>query len=425
MSEGKVKILWVSDGVAPTGFSRVAHGILENLDKEKYDIHHLAINYRGDPHDNWWKLYPASIGGDLWGFGRFQGMIQTVKPDIIFMLNDPWVLQRYLAFIIESKGMIPNVEHIPVVVYFPVDAMEHDSVWFRDYNELVKKCCVYTEWGKEIVLETGSVNPTVVEVIPHGVTKELFYKIPDKKDDKGNVIKTGTQIARETIFPIKEKPEFLHSFIALNANRNQPRKRIDITLRAFAEFAKDKPQNVKLYLHMGTKDMGWDIIRLATRYGFDDRLAISSNVETLPHIPDDRLNLIYNSCDVGINSGMGEGWGLTSWEHAACGKPQIVPDHSVMSEIWGDAAIYYETIADHVYEGTHTVGRVPSTGGLVDKLEWAYEQWKTDGKDLREIGKKAYALVNEPRFEWKAIADQFDKIFDEVRVNTDVNILAQ
>jgi D-inositol-3-phosphate glycosyltransferase len=49
----------------------------------------------------------------------------------------------------------------------------------------------------------------------------------------------------------------------LNANRNQPRKRIDITLRGFALFAVDKPETVQLYLHMGSEDMGWNALQLA------------------------------------------------------------------------------------------------------------------------------------------------------------------
>jgi glycosyltransferase involved in cell wall biosynthesis len=418
-----MRILWVSDGEAPTGFSRVAHSLLEQFDKERFDVHHLAVNYRGDPHENWWKMYPASLGGDLWGFGRFINLIQYVQPHVIFMLNDPWVLQRYLASIIEAKGVVQGIEQIPVVVYFPVDATEHDPLWFRDYAELVKKTLVYTQFGKNVILETGAVNPTTIETLPHGVDKNRFYPIPDSTSD-GKIIKTGTQIAREAIFPIQNKPEFQNSFIVLNANRNQPRKRIDITLRAFAEFSRDKPKNVKLYLHMGTKDMGWDIMRLAVRYGFDDRLAISANVPTLPNIPDERLNLIYNACDVGLNTGMGEGWGLTSWEHGSVGKPQIVPDHSVLPEIWGDAAIYIPTIAEHVYEGTHTVGRVPSTDGLVEKLEEVYQDWKTGGKMLKELGQKAIEITSDPKYDWKNIAGQLMNVLEEVK-RRDVNILAQ
>lgn len=46
-----------------------------------------------------------------------------------------------------------------------------------------------------------------------------------------------------------DETQLADSFLVLNANRNQKRKRIDITLKAFAALARDKPENVKLLLH--------------------------------------------------------------------------------------------------------------------------------------------------------------------------------
>lgn len=40
--------------------------------------------------------------------------------------------------------------------------------------------------------------------------------------------------ARARLFP--DRPELAHGFVVLNANRNTRRKRIDITLQAFAPF---------------------------------------------------------------------------------------------------------------------------------------------------------------------------------------------
>jgi D-inositol-3-phosphate glycosyltransferase len=51
-------------------------------------------------------------------------------------------------------------------------------------------------------------------------------------------------------------------------------------------------------------------------------------------VGDDELNWLYNACDVGINTLMGEGWGLISFEHAAAGAAQVVPDHMACSELW-------------------------------------------------------------------------------------------
>lgn len=411
----KKRILWVGDGFAPTGFSTVNHNIIKNLPKNKYDVHHLAINYRGDPHEYDHKMYPAWTAGDLWGYGRLVNLIADIKPDLIFILNDPWVIQEYLAKIIQAKmGGFSEIVNIPVVVYFPVDAKEHEASWYRDYAELVKAVCFYTEWGKQVVLETGVVNPEVTHVVPHGVDTKDFYPLEDIKDKNEKVIKTAKQIARESLFPIEKKPEFLNSLIFLNANRNQPRKRIDLTIKAFAEFIIGKPKNVKLYLHMGVQDMGWNIKVLARRYGFEDRLAISADSPQLQFLPVDRLNLIYNACDVGVNTSMGEGWGLTAFEHAATGAPQIVPDNSVHREIWTDGAMFIPTVAEHMYENTLTVGEVISVDGLVEIFENVYQDWKNGGEMLDELGKKAFDLTQKKEYSWKSVAKEFDKIFREV-----------
>jgi len=49
---------------------------------------------------------------------------------------------------------------------------------------------------------------------------------------------------------------------------------------------------------------------------------------------DDReLNLLYNACDVGLNTASSEGWGMVSFEHAATGAAQIVPRSWVCGEV--------------------------------------------------------------------------------------------
>ena len=95
----KITVLTVSDAGVYTGFARVFHSIFENLPQDEYEIHSLAINYRGDP----WKtnpnisLYPAMLGGDLIGLGRFQSLYDKIKPDLIWILNDLWLIREYVS----------------------------------------------------------------------------------------------------------------------------------------------------------------------------------------------------------------------------------------------------------------------------------------------------------------------------------------
>lgn len=408
----KPKVLWVGDAVAKTGFARVNHSLIEHL-KDKYEIHLLGINYRGDPHEFDYSIYPAIIGGDVWGFGRFESLINFVKPDLIFTLNDPWVIDKYLNILREKK-----ISNIPVVVYFPVDAEEHNPGWYAYWNDYVAQTAVYTEFAKDVIRTTGMIDEASISVIPHGSDLETFFSILDYKDKKGHVLKTGEQISREAIYPYKTHPEFEDALIFLNANRNQPRKRMDITLRAFGAFAKDKGSDVRLYMHMGTRDMGWDVKGIASRYGFDDKLILSSDTSSIPSVPDDRLNLIYNATTVGINTAMGEGWGLTNWEHGGIGRMQVVPDHSACREIWKGNGLLIPCSESYIYPETGTLAKVPSEKGLMDIFEEIYDDYKNnDSSMIKDYGKRAKKLVSDPKYNWKNIAKQFDELFQKALNN--------
>jgi len=37
-------------------------------------------------------------------------------------------------------------------------------------------------------------------------------------------------------------------------------------------------------------------------------------------LPDNELNIVYNACDIGINTSVREGWGLVSFEHGGYGR---------------------------------------------------------------------------------------------------------
>jgi glycosyltransferase involved in cell wall biosynthesis len=193
-----------------------------------------------------------------------------------------------------------------------------DELWFKDFD-IVNKMCVYTQYGYDVAKEAApKLNPIIV---PHGTDTETFHKIDLPKEE-----------IKDLVF--NKLPAFRDSFVFLNANRNQPRKRIDVSFEGFALFAIDKPDNVKYYHHAGIEDVGWDIIRLAKTlgkkysYNVEERLIVTNMIRGVQQVTDKKLNQIYNASEVGINTGMGEGWGLINVEHAVTGAAQIVPDHS-------------------------------------------------------------------------------------------------
>lgn len=421
MVKPKIPIVVIGDAVATTGFARVMHGIFENLPSAKYDIHHLGVNYRGDPHNYKTSIYPAIPGGsynigDIYGIQRIASLLNAIEPKLVFVLNDIWVLPMYMN---ELKKFMDR--GFKVITYSPIDAEPIEWRWLTELSG-IHRVVVYTEfakttlenslvdWGDYIAknnLDEETKFPPI-EVIPHGVDKKAFHKFQAVKDRAGDIVMTGRVNAKRQVYPNQE--DFINSFVVLNANRNQPRKRIDITMKGFSLFAKDKPENVKLYLHMGVEDMGWNVIHLSERYEMDDRLIISSDQPIMPSVSDERLNEIYNACDVGLNTSLGEGWGLVSFEHAATGAVQIVPRHSAQHEIWGDAAEYMEIDRWATTERILTEGGFVTPESVADALQKLYD----DPKYLAEMSEKAYAVTQKSEYSWKSVSRKFDKLFTEV-----------
>lgn len=390
----KIKVLVIGDGVTPTGFSRVIHSIFGRLNPEEYDIHQLAVNYHGDPHGYSYKIYPAGAGGDVYGINRLN-MFVNMGFDLIFILNDAWILDLYLGKLKSLYGVnIPKI-----VTYFPVDAGFLNPEWFKHFDA-VTQAVVYTQFGYNEVKE--SIPDLEPKIIPHGVDTETFYKLDQTKEE-----------IKKLAYP--NKPEFYEdSFIVLNANRNQPRKKIDIAVAGFALFAKGKPENVKYYHHAGIVDMGWDIRRLSKLHGIDKRLILTNLESGVQRVSEERLNLIYNATDVGLNTSVGEGFGLTQIEHSATGSPQVVPANSASRELFEDCGILIPAKLEYALEKVTTIGKLVTPEDVAEKLELLYSN-----KDLyKERSELCYKKFTNDKYNWDIVAKTWDKLFKET-VNDD------
>ena len=195
--------------------------------------------------------------------------------------------------------------------------------------------------------------------------------------------------------------------------RNQPRKKIDLTFRAFAEFAKGKPENVKLYLHMGSRDSSMDIVKLAERYEVDNRLIVTSLAKGPQQVPIENLNLIYNCTDIGVNTSVGEGWGLCSVEHSLTGAPQIVGNFSAMQDLYQDCGLLVNGKLPIVLDNIMTTGQLVDPIDVAEKMELLY----TNHDLYNDLAAKAKKKFTSKEYSWKKIAQLWDNLFLEV-INT-------
>jgi len=399
------RILIIGDAVAPTGFARVIRSIFTPL-RNDFELHQLATRYDGQAHDYSWQLYRAAKGKSVYGYDQIVPLVERIKPTLVFLLYD---IPFQVPYLKELRKTSPQPR---VVMYSPV---ESGPIAPEITHELagVSRYVMYTDYGRREIAtslelvrqqEPGFEFPHL-EVIPHGVDTDRFFPLGE---DDGEAVPARRKTARQALR--LGDPEHLNAFIVLNANRNMPRKRIDLTIEGFAEFARDKPANVKLYLHMATQDTGWNVVALARRHGIYDRLIMTRADNIAPAFPDQQLNLLYNACDVGITTTTGEGWGMVNFEHAATRAAQIVPRHTSLTDLWQGAAEFVEPVTKLTYPGNLTDGHYVAAGGVAAALERLYR----DREYRQTLAEGAYRNATRSEFNWNRIASRWKQLFLEV-----------
>ena len=383
------KILWYGDACSNTGFARVTHSILDHLSKQ-HEVVCFGINYLGDPHDYPFKIYPAAAHNpqDRFGIGRIQSVVEKERPDYVICLNDIWVVNQ----VWERIHLLKSALNFKFIAYFPTDSEWYPLPMLR-FIEHWDFPITFTPEQAQRIMAHG-VKPKKLGVIPHGLDKGKFFEMDQNE-------------ARQRLgLP-------LDKFIVFNGNRNQPRKLIDQTIKAFAEFAKDK-DDVVLYLNMGEKDLGWAVAELfeteMRRRGADPtaKLCLTPAINYMAAPPDEQLNLIYNAVDIGINTANGEGWGLVPFEHALCKKPQIVPAHTSCKDIWKDKALLIDVAAWTTDKDLGVERGVVNYLHAAELIQLLYED-----KVFREkVAEDCYEVTQNPSYRWNKVAEGFSKAME-------------
>lgn len=402
----KPRILIIGEAVAPTGFARVIRSVFSRL-TDHYELHQLATRYDGGEHDWPWTLHVASKGTSVYGYDQVVPLVDSLRPDLVFLLYDISFQPVYWAHLRRASW------RPPVVMYTPVEAgpIAPEIV---EPLEGMARYVMYNEFGRSVIADSLAAirarRPDFrfppLDVIAHGVDQDRFFPllpaVAGTADEVARRLAARQQLGIDT-------PETRGAFIVLNANRNMPRKRIDLTLQGFAQFARDKPANVKLYLHMATEDSGWNVLLLAKRYGIFDRLIMTRADNQRPAFDDATMNLLYNACDVGLTTSTGEGWGMVAFEHGATRAAQVMPQHTSLAELWDGAAEFIEPVSSMTWPGNLTEGQVVSAEGVAAALQRLYE----DSAHRDSLAHRAYANAHRPEFAWDVVAAQWRRLLDD------------
>jgi glycosyltransferase involved in cell wall biosynthesis len=406
-SRARLKLIAIGFNAYGTGLTRVMHSIMRRL-ADRHEIHYLGIGYSGETvRDRGLTIHPTNLkGGDAFAAFQAKTLIEEIDPDLVFILHDIWYFEHYLRI------LGPYRDRTKIVCYIPLDGRirnEDDAAPLERADRVV----VYTDFARNefegafdrLRGKRGGGGFPAVDVIPHGVDRDRFHPFPELL--QASFASPGRAEAKRRVFAGLENPD--GSFVVLNASRPDKRKRVDLTIEGFARFAAGKPANVRLCLHhaiMGEPEKE-QIRSLVERFGLEGRLHLNPLAGGI--LDDRELNLLYNACDVGLTTSMGEGWGLVSFEHGAAGAAQIVPAHSACAEIWSGRAEMIPPATRYIPRfSTLEMGEV-SAEGVARALDNLYG----DPRRRRHLAQAAHEAALSPEYSWDAIAERFDALFAE------------
>lgn len=433
----KFTIMVCTDGPhVTTGFGRVCNELVMRwLETGKYKIVCMAMNDRGEFHPL--RQYSQDliieplpfIEQDAYGLQRFPELLRKYDPDIVFALNDLWVLTGDERTTNMDHWMYKAIKsykpYLPFVVYFPVDGHPWDQKWvaatsYMDY------AVTFTDYGKKILNRTPGINKDKVRTIYHGHSSDKFFPISE----------------REKLEQRKRMGFDEDSFVIGMVARNQPRKHIPGLMEAFKMFSdgyvvcadcnryrsidvspeceycgsenfvpgREGIEKAKLYLHMNSIDMrGYKIPRMQRVFKVTNAV-MPVNHDVASGVPIDELNRIYNCLNVLVNPAISGGYELAPAEAMAAGTPIVVTRSTSMVELadnekgWIVNPSCVTTIAD----ANEAFKSYIDADRLVDTLFEIYE----NKEEAQRRAEKALEFARERT--WARSAAEFDELFTNI-----------
>tara|TARA_R110002074_G_scaffold876_10_gene5377 strand:- start:1393 stop:2550 length:1158 start_codon:yes stop_codon:yes gene_type:complete len=317
-----MKILFCSTATQlTTGYAKISAQILNYL-AQYHEVVHIAFQANSiDKIPR--KIDPRIkvIPDDLFAVDTILEHIDEVKPDYVMVYNDVIVCSNYCK-------KFKSLEHKNFKIFMYLDLTYEHQNWVLDIAETCDLLiCFHKTWMKHVI-DMG-VDPEKVTYLDHPP------------------IQISKQI-HTNIFKFKED-----DFVILNLNRNSYRKMLDITLDGFIRFFKQNGCSPKIKLFLGCKfqyNGSYNINMLAQKFskihgltpGEQDTL-LNTSIIKFPQdsVSDDIINQVYMSCDIGINTCGGEGYGLCNIEHQMYEKPQIVTGIKNFYEFFSPLSTYF------------------------------------------------------------------------------------
>jgi len=377
------KLVITGLGMASTGLGRVLLELIRHL-RTKWDLSVILHDSDGSiPIISGVKILTIDYSLHVYkGLREIQHHLTTIGPDCALFLSQPWKLPSFLSHI---RHAVPETK---IALYMPVEGKPSGDA-IANSASVADLCIVYTHAIRDQLINYG-LN---LAVIGHGC--DLDSILSERKMKRCDL--------RQQLFP--EVEDLWSKTLILNSNRMYFRKRFDLCIAGFALAAKRIDAN--LYLHIpGLSRYELNKLRQQIYHlQVEDRIFINVLNPQGEAISFKDLVRLMQSCDIGLTTSMGEGWGLGTFEHAATGAAQIVPDHIGFRENWGPKSAVFVPCDAPFFVENEAVEMFPPS---VDGIAGALVSLLNSPEELKKMSCCARQNAIRKERSWKFISKKFD-----------------
>jgi glycosyltransferase involved in cell wall biosynthesis len=391
------------------GYSKVVYEIIKCMsnktDRYEFFVYGFQNSYINNRHrmdipDNV-NIYDAQANENpkKMGFGitEIKEYVALNKPDVCIVYNDMLILHQVITQLKEvQKEQSMNFK---IIAYIDQIYLNQKKQFINFINENADMSMMFTSKWEECIKKQGLTTKTCF--LPHGFNSKTYF--PIRKD-----------IARQYFNMNKD------DFLILNLNRNQPRKRWDTCIKAFAEVvSRCRGKPIKMIIATAIQG-GWNLLELYERELQKRNITLEEGMKHIvlvdrpQQMTDEETNILYNVADIGINTCDGEGFGLCNFEQAAIGIPQIVPRLGGFEDFLDDtnASLIEPQMAYYV---DNTRDMVCGEALLCDYSDFADAiQAYFDSPALREEHGSLCRKQILEKYKWTDIVEKMCSIIDQV-----------
>ena len=270
----KKRILMVGEAsYTCSGFGTYTYEVMRRLAATgKYELAELSsYGFVNDPRDhvaNWIVYANAIREGDSrmgwynskhtnqWGEWRMERVCLDFKPDIVWDIRDPWMLEW------EKDCAFRKFFHW--VIMPTVDSAPQQESWLDTFKS-ADGVFTYSDWSLDVLRKEGNGKINTKCSAPPGTSLEIFHPISNKAEHKA---KMGLSPEMNIIGTVM---------------RNQRRKLYPDILDAFRIFIEkchekglhDLANNTYLFMHTSYPDMGWNLPQILKYSDISHRIIFS------------------------------------------------------------------------------------------------------------------------------------------------------